>query len=298
MEWLTTIRAVIDYIESHIKDNISVGEIAEAVYMSPFFLERGFSVMTGYTIGEYIRNRKMYLAGIELQQTKKKVIDIALDYGYETPESFTKAFTRFHNATPTEVRRGVPLKTFLPLTINIVIQGGKEMNYKITPLFPFKVIGFERVFNMETAHQEIPKFWDEICEKYCYPRIYKGLPAENAYEQAIMDNCIGEYGVCIDDLGDQKFRYLIAGKYTGGEIPEGMVVYEFPRNLWAIFDCVGPNPETLQAINTKIFKEWLPGNQEYEICGNANIEWYDCTGDMRDSDYHSQIWIPVRKKTN
>lgn len=103
--------------------------------------------------------------------------------------------------------------------------------------------------------------------------------------------------MCIDDLGNGKFRYLVAGKYSGGEVPEGMVVYEFPRMTWAIFDCIGPNPKTLQSINTKIFKEWLPGNPDYELDGNATIEWYDCiNGEMTDSDYHSAIWIPVKKK--
>ena len=101
----------------------------------------------------------------------------------------------------------------------------------------------------------------------------------------------------IDDIGGGKFRYLIAGKYTGGDVPEGMVVYEFPRGEWAVFNCIGPNPETLQRVNTQIFREWLPGNPDYELCGNATVEWYDCVnGEMTDPDYHSAIWIPVRKR--
>ena len=112
-----------------------------------------------------------------------------------------------------------------------------------------------------------------------------------------MENCIGEYGVCIDDIGEDKFRYLVAGKYTGGEVPEGMVVYEFPRGDWAVFDCIGPIPEALQSLNTQIVKEWLPGNPDYELCGNASAEWYDCVnGEKTDKDYHSAIWIPVKKK--
>ena len=169
------------------------------------------------------------------------------------------------------------------------------MDYKITPMFPFKLIGFQKEFSYVNSYQEIPKFWDEICEKYAN-NVYAGNEPANGFEKAIVDYCIGEYAVCIDDLDDSKFRYLIAGKYTGGEVPEGMVVYEFPRSLWAIFECIGPNPETLQSINTRIFKEWLPNNQEYELFGNANIEWYDCTTDMNDPNYHSQIWIPVKKK--
>ena len=283
-------------MEDHLTDDISAQDVADQVFLSPFFLQKGFSVMTGMGISEYIRNRRLYLAACELQNTDDKVIDIALRYGYETPESFTKAFTRFHGATPSQVRSGAPITLFLPLTIKLLIQGGSQMDYKIAPMFPFKVIGFQKVFDMETSYQEIPKYWDEICETYA-KNVYAGNAPANPYEQALVDNCIGEYGVCIDDIGGGKFRYLIAGKYTGGNVPEGMVVYEFPGGEWAVFNCIGPNPETLQQINSQIFREWLPGNPEYELCGNATVEWYDCVnGEMTDPDYHSAIWVPVRKR--
>ena len=296
MEWLTSIRTAIDYIDEHLEENISAQDVADRVNISPFFLQRGFSLMTGYGIGEYIRNRRLYQAAVDLKETEWKVIDIALRYCYETPESFTKAFSRFHGVTPSQVRDGAAIKVFLPLTIKLSVQGGGQMDYKIAPMFPFKVIGFQKVFDNETAYAEIPKFWDEICEKYANS-VYAGNAPANPYEQALVDNCIGEYGVCIDDIGGGKFRYLIAGKYTGGAVPEGMVVYEFPRNEWAVFDCIGPNPQTLQSVNTRIFSEWLPGNPDYELSGNATVEWYDCiNGEMTDPDYHSAIWVPVKKK--
>ena len=298
MEWLSAIRTAIDYMENHLSDNISAQDVAGQVYLSPFFLQRGFSLMTNYGIGEYLRNRRLYRAALDLQRTDEKVIDIALRYGYETPESFTKAFSRFHGATPSQVRDGAAVNVFLPLTIKISIQGGHQMEYKISPMFPFTVIGFQKVFDNETAYAEIPKFWDEICEKYAF-NVYAGNAPANPYEQALMDNCIGEYGVCIDDIGGGQFRYLVAGKYTGGNVPEGMVVYEFPRSNWAVFDCIGPIPEALQTVNTHIFNEWLPGNPDYELCGNASVEWYDCVnGEKSDPDYHSAIWVPVRKKEN
>ena len=296
MEWLTSIRTAIDYIDEHLEENISAQDVADRVNISPFFLQRGFSLMTGYGIGEYIRNRRLYQAAVDLKQTEWKVIDIALKYCYETPESFSKAFSRFHGVTPSQVRDGAAIKVFLPLTIKLSVQGGSQMDYKIAPMFPFKVIGFQKVFDNENAYTEIPKFWDEICEKYAN-NVYAGNAPANPYEQALMDNCIGEYGVCIDDIGGGKFRYLIAGRYTGGAIPEGMVVYEFPRNEWAVFDCIGPNPQTLQSVNTRIFSEWLPGNPDYELSGNATVEWYDCiNGEISDLDYHSAIWVPVKKK--
>ena len=296
MEWLTSIRTAIEYIEEHLTDDISAQDAADRVYLSPFFLQKGFSLLTGYGIGEYIRNRRLYLAALDLKETDDKVIDIAFRYGYETPESFTKAFSRFHGATPSQVRGGAAINTFLPLTIKLSVQGGNQMNYKITPMFPFKVIGFQKVFDNETAYAEIPKFWDEICEKYAY-NVYAGNAPANPYEQVLVDNCIGEYGVCIDDIGGGKFRYLVAGKYTGGSVPEGMIVYEFPRSDWAVFNCIGPIPYALQSVNTQIFREWLPGNPEYELCGIANVEWYDCVnGEKTDPDYHSAIWVPVKRK--
>ncbi|MBQ6159744.1 MAG: AraC family transcriptional regulator [Oscillospiraceae bacterium] len=297
MEWLTGIRTAIDFMERHLEENVSVQDVADRVFLSPFFLQRGFTLMTGYGIGEYLRSRRLYQAALDLRETEDKVIDIAFRYCYETPESFTKAFSRFHGATPSQVRGGAPFRVFLPLTINLTLQGGNQMDFKITPMFPFKLIGFQKVFDMETAYAEIPKFWDEICEKYAY-NVYAGNAPANPYEQALMDNCIGEYGVCIDDLGGSRFRYLIAGKYTGGPVPEGMVVYAFPRGEWAVFHCVGPIPEALQSVNTRIFREWLPGNPDYELCGNATVEWYDCVnGEKTDPDYHSAIWVPVQRRT-
>ena len=155
MEWLTSIRGAVAYMEDHLTDDVSLDDVARAVHLSPFFLQRGFSLMTGYGVGEYLRNRRLYEAALDLQRTGEKVIDVALKYGYETPESFTKAFTRFHGATPTQVREGAALRSFLPLTIQIAIQGGSKMEPKITSLFPFRLIGFQKVFTYEEDRAKI-----------------------------------------------------------------------------------------------------------------------------------------------
>ena len=106
MEWLTAIRGAVAYMEEHLTEDISLDDVARAVHLSPFFLQRGFSLLTGWGVGEYLRNRRLYEAALDLQKGSEKVIDIAFRYGYETPESFAKAFARFHGATPTQVREG------------------------------------------------------------------------------------------------------------------------------------------------------------------------------------------------
>lgn len=284
----------LEYIENNITKNISIKKLSKYVGISEFYLQRSFQILTGYSIGEYIRNRRLYLAARELSQSNNKIIDIAYKYGYETPESFSKAFSKFHGVTPSKVKKGGQYTSFNRIRIKFVIEQGEEMKVKVTPMFPIKLIGFEKEFSFDNSYEEIPKYWDEICEKYC-TRIYAGKDPETPEEHAIVDNCIGEYALCMDGNG-KSFKYMIAGRYTGGEIPKSMKLVELERGDWAVFDCFGPNPKTLQETNTKIFNEWIPNNNEYEVRANYNIEWYDCTGDMNDENYHSAIWIPIKKK--
>lgn len=297
MEWMTALRATLENIEKNLCGELNLAELAASVYMSPFYLQKGFQIVTGYSLGEYIRNRRLYEAAKALAGTDEKVIDVALRYGYDTPESFAKAFSRFHGATPSQVRANAKLiRSFQPLKIRIEITGGNKMDYVVSPMWGMRLIGFERTFDYETAYAEIPKFWDEICEKYCNHTIYAGKAPSCPEEHAIIDNCIGEYGLCIDDIGGGRFRYLIAGRYTGGEVPESMTLAELPQGEWAKFKCVGPIPEALQALNTQVFSEWLPGNPTYEIAGGYNLEWYSSDGWKTDADYQSGIWVPVKRK--
>lgn len=298
-EWLSSLRAALDYIEAHLEDDVDVASVAAHVYLSPMYLGRGFQIVTGCTIGEYIRSRRLYEAALVLAAGEASVLDTALRFGYETPEAFTKAFTRFHGASPSVIRREpARIRHFLPFRINLSITGGDMMEQKfvVSPMWGMKLIGFEREFSYEEGQREIPKFWDEICEKYCNHTIYAGLAPSCPEERAIIDNCIGEYGVCVDDIGGGKFRYLIAGRYTGGEVPATMKIVELPGGEWAKFTAVGPMPEALQRVNNYVFREWLPGNPDYELAGLYNLEWYSCDGNKDDADYQSGVWVPVRKR--
>ena len=105
MDWTESLRRAVDFMEKNLLENISPDDVAKAVCISPFYLERGFKVMTGFSIGEYIRNRRLYLSALDILSGSEKVIDIALKYGYDTPESYTKAFTRFHGVSPVQLRK-------------------------------------------------------------------------------------------------------------------------------------------------------------------------------------------------
>lgn len=285
VEWTNAIQSAVDYIEEHIADEITPEDAANYVYISPFYFQKGFAMLCGFTVAEYIRNRKLALAGAELASTDIKVIDAAVKYGYNSPDSFTKAFTRFHGISPSSVRKGgAVIKTFAPLKLEISLKGGYMMNYKIEKKDGFTVIGASREFAYETCKQDIPEFWNEHFAK-----------GKGKY-------VCGMFGINIDPaMGGSTFEYLIADLYDpSAEVPEGFVTRTIPSFTWAVFSCDGPLPAALQDVNRKIFSEWLPALKEYEFAAGYCIEMYDDPAKYpdgtNDEHYHSEIWIPVKNK--
>ena len=285
MEWTDAIQSAISFIEQHITDDITAEDVANHVHISSFYFQKGFSMLCGYSVTEYIRNRRLALAGGALAATDMKIIDIAMKYGYDSPDSFTKAFTRFHGVSPAMVRKNdVTIKTFAPLKLEILLKGGYLMNYKIIDKESFTVLGASKKFEYENCKQEIPLFWQEHYAK-----------GHGKYVG-------GMFGINIDEqMGNDSFEYLIADLYNPNtEIPEGFVTRTIPAFTWAVFSCDGPLPTALQDVNTKIFSEWLPALKEYEFAAGYCVEMYDAADKnprgVQDEKYHSEIWIPIRKK--
>ncbi len=118
MNWSEAISKVLEYIEKNLTNEITIDDISKHAYISSIYLQKGFSILCGISIGEYIKNRRLTVASYELINTDNKIIDIALKYGYDSPDSFTKAFTRFHGTTPSKVRRSSKIREFAPLKFN------------------------------------------------------------------------------------------------------------------------------------------------------------------------------------
>ena len=285
MEWMAIIGNSIQYIEDHLTEDVTPDEVAKAVGVSSFYYQKGFAMLCGFSVAEYIRNRRLALAGNDLLTTDDKVIDIAMKYGYDSPDSFTKAFTRFHGVTPLSVRKdGVVIKTFAPLKLKISLEGGYLMDYKIVKKDSFTVIANAKKFDYEGAKETVPQFWQEH------------------YQAGMGQYIMGVYGINIDiEMGKEKFEYLIADPYNPQkEVPNGLVTRTIPAFDWAVFPCKGAMPNALQDVNTKIFTEWLPALKEYEFAAGYCVEFYDdptkYAKGTQDENYYSEIWIPVKKK--
>ena len=182
MTWLEDITSSIKYIEGHLTDELTLEKIAAKVNLSPFYFQKGFSILCGITVSEYIRNRRLSLAGRDLQIDGVKVIDVAIKYGYDSPDSFTKAFTRFHGITPAQVKTGEgEIKNYLPLKIHISMKGGFEMDCKIVKKPAFTVIGSAKIIKNEEGYKECPQFWTDH------------------YKMGKGEHICGMYGICLDD---------------------------------------------------------------------------------------------------
>ena len=147
MDWITGIQNAIDYIEEHLTEEMDYDIVAKQSFSSTYHFQRLFSILCGFTVGEYIRNRRLTLAGSELATTNVKVIDVAMKYGYESPDSFAKAFQKFHGVTPSAARmNGSKLKSFSRLVLKISLEGGKLMNYRIEEKPEMILTGYKKHF--------------------------------------------------------------------------------------------------------------------------------------------------------
>lgn len=290
MNWIKGLQRTIDYMEEHITEPIDYKKIACEMNVSEFYFQRIFTMICGFTPSEYIRNRRLTLAGSELLSTDNKVIDIALKYGYDTPEGFARAFTRFHGVTPNIVRKGdVSIKSFVPLRVSISLKGGSSMNYRIVEKEAFKVLERVEVHQIITEENkyEISDFWDRAKADGTIQILVDSLADD---EKNIIGICYG------DSYGNSKtFEYSIAAKCKENCIvPKGYRINEIPKRTWAVFECVGKMPDSIQETWHKIVTEFFP-TADYEPTCEIDIEDYP-DGDVTADDYKSYIWVTVKKK--
>ncbi len=287
MDWIKSFQKAVDYVEEHICEPVDYKRIAQEMNVSSFYFQKIFSILCGFTVGEYIRSRRLALAGSELLSTDEKIIDIALKYGYDSPEGFTRAFARFHGITPSDVRKnGAPVRSFARLSVSISVKGGSSMDYKIMKKEAFKIIAKEQRFKKVEDIQgrsDIPAFWTE-----CHGDGTVKYLSENCKKDGVLGGSV--VGMCMEDSTVVKdFPYLIGAEYAGGDVPNGYKVVDVPAAEWAVFGIDGLGEEKIQQTWHKIFAEFFPSST-YKPAGNFDLEVYPT------DTYKGEIWISIEKK--
>ena len=284
MDWTEHLNRMMDYIEAHLTDEISYERTAQIACCSVYHLQRMFPYLTGITLTEYIRRRRLTLAAFDLQTGECRVIDAALKYGYDSPEAFSRAFKRLHGVLPAAARRtGVSLKEFPRMTFSMTMKGDVEMNYRIVRRGAFRVFGVSAKISTdpEKAFVQVPAFFQKCDEEKVPDEINAllGRFSDNHTLSAI-------YGQTED-----SYRYMLCQFLPGGlSVPEKFSVLSVPAAEWAVFDVPGCE---MQEMWRRIWSEWFPSSG-YEAAGGVSFEMY--YGLASHGNVFGEIWIPVTKK--
>ncbi|MGJ7922533.1 AraC family transcriptional regulator [Neobacillus sp. LXY-4] len=290
MDLLKNMNGALKYIEDHLTGEIDFKEVARQAFCSEYHFKRMFSFLAGISLSEYIRRRRLTLAAFDLKDTNVKVIDIAIKYGYNSADSFTRAFQNLHGVTPSEARQtAYSLKAFPPMTFQLSIKGGTEMNYRIVEKEAFRIIGIMKrvpiIFN--GVNPEIASMWQSLTME----KINKLKGLSNVEPIGLISASTNFSEGRMEEKGELD-HYI--GVATTKECPENMAQLEVPASTWAVFEAIGPFPETLQNIWGRIYSEWFPSSN-YEQKEGPEILWNE-SKDTTSPTFKSEIWIPVLKK--
>ncbi|MBB6691104.1 AraC family transcriptional regulator [Cohnella xylanilytica] len=283
MDWVDRMNKAIGYIEDRLAGEVDYEAAARIACCSTYHFQRMFSFIAGVSLSEYVRRRRLTLAAFELQNGKIKVIDLALKYGYESPEAFARAFQNLHGTTPTAARSaGAKLKAYPRISFQISIQGVAEMNYRIEEMPGFSIVGVQEKVPMSRAFEVVPGLWANAAQDGLFGRLWD-IRADDHPVSGIL-------GVCADgDFGrNEEFHYVLS-IVSDRSPPEGMTKRDFPAATWAVFEAEG-GPEGLAELWRRLYTEWVPVSG-YELAYVPAIERY-----LPPEENRNELWVAVVPK--
>lgn len=299
MDWITGIQNAVNYIETHLADEIDYDLTAKESFSSTHHFQRVFSILCGYTLGEYIRNRRLSLAGTELATGKEKVIDIAAKYGYDSPDSFAKAFQKFHGITPSQARNGAVLKSFSRLTIKIILEGGSIMDYKIEEKPEMLLTGYKKRFSGD-PNAKNDQDHNFACENRVLQYILEGMSREHVITYQVLTN-FGPDGYDFYFAYELPHWALEDFDHDLGEMAKKFNHIRIPAGQYLVCQtkrCMFPMA-LADDLRRKAVTEWLP-SAGYELrlapeIGVIHWPFEDGNEEVNHSHY-CELWIPVMKK--
>lgn len=283
MEWLRNLNKAIEYIESHLYQEISYDEAAKIACCSTCYFQRMFSYVTGIPLSEYIRRRRMTQAAFELQSSSQRVLDIALKYGYHSPTSFNRAFQSIHGISPIAAKsEGCALNAYPPVKFSVQVTGGETMTYRIEEKENMRIVGVRipLTTDMELNQRKVPIFW----EKFLLDKRFSAVCSLAAEPMKKV------FGITAYQSREEIYYFIAAA--TDQPAPQGMFEYQIPATTWVIFPCTGPYRESIQRIFQRFLTEWLPFSG-YTYAELPDMEIYPIEDLERGN---SEVWIGVKKE--
>lgn len=290
MDLLKNFNDALHYIEENLDQEFDFNEVAKLAGCSEYHFRRMFSLLSGVSLSEYIRRRRLTLAAFELNQSGVRIIDVAMKYGYNSPDSFSRAFQSLHGVTPSEARNiGQTLKIYPRMSFQLSVKGGNEMNYRIEEKEAFRIVGIKKrvpiIFN--GVNPEIASMWNSLD----LDMINNLKMLSNVEPLGLLSASTNFSEGRMEEKGELD-HYI--GVATTQVCPDNLMPLEVLQSTWAVFEAVGPFPDTLQNIWGRIYSEWFPSSN-YEQTEGPEILWNEHK-DVTSPNFRSEIWIPVLKK--
>ncbi|WP_406214661.1 GyrI-like domain-containing protein [Streptomyces decoyicus] len=284
---LERLNQAMEHIECHLDQRIEVSDMARQVLMSEYHFRRLFSALAGIPLSEYIRRRRLTVAGAEVLAGERTLLEVAVRYGYTSGEAFARAFRVMHGVGPGEARRtGASLKSQPRMSFRLIVEGNSSMQYKVVDKDEFRVVG----------------------RKARVPLVHEGVnPAIAAFIRGMGQETLQR----IESLSDQEPEGIISvsddldgsraegteldyyhGVVTRAAVPEDMDALTVPAGTWAVFESSGPFPQTLQYLWRDVFTQWFPSNP-YQSRPGPEILRTRLSPDATQAD--AELWIPVER---
>ncbi|MGW7246166.1 AraC family transcriptional regulator [Streptomyces decoyicus] len=284
---LERLNQAMEHIECHLDQRIEVSDMARQVLMSEYHFRRLFSALAGIPLSEYIRRRRLTVAGAEVLAGERTLLEVAVRYGYTSGEAFARAFRVMHGVGPGEARRtGASLKSQPRMSFRLIVEGNSSMRYKVVEKDAFRVVG----------------------RKARVPLVHEGVnPAIAAFIRGMGQETLQR----IESLSDQEPEGIISvsddldgsraegteldyyhGVVTRAAVPEDMDALTVPAGTWAVFESSGPFPQTLQYLWRDVFTQWFPSNP-YQSRPGPEILRTRLSPDATQAD--AELWIPVER---
>lgn len=282
---LDRLNQAMEHIERHLDQSVDAAELARIAATSEYHLRRMFSALAGMPLSEYIRRRRLTVAGAEVLASDERLLEIAVRYGYGSGEAFARAFRALHGVGPGEARRtGAALVSQPRLTFRLTVEGSISMRYRVVDSPAFTVAGFKaRVPLVHLGpNQPIIDFVRSID-----PQNLERLEKLSDREPR------GIIAVC-DDLDPSRAEGTELDYYhgvvTSAPAPEGTTVLPVPAGTWAVFTTSGPAPQAIQEMWRDVFTEWFPSNP-YRGRSGPELLRTRMSPDGREAD--AELWLPV-----
>lgn len=274
MNYYENLNKIIDKIEDNLTEKIDYKDLAKIIGTSSYTLQRIFVFLTGITLTEYIRKRRLSNAAEELLLSDAKIIDIALRYQYDSPISFSKSFKKMHGISPQNLRKNnLTIKTFPKIEFKPIIDVIDELEYRVISLDKQTLYGITTGKIKETNSHAIKDLFDKSRKEKILDFIIENSNGRELYYGASVD---------IDDDLTKNIQYYILGKTPRKDF----ISIEIPQATWACFKLKNKEQTDILKLYNTIYTKWLPMSKYTEILNYPQLEIY-----YKDS---CEICIPVK----